>query len=121
MHEVALSRQVARIVTRAAAGRRVTRVEVEVGQLRQVVPAVLEYAWTFVVAGTPLASARLAVTAVPVTVRCGACGAESLLGDEVRFDCRACGAPGGTLIRGEEFRVCSIDVDEAGTPASGEG
>nr|NLI51080.1 hydrogenase maturation nickel metallochaperone HypA [Propionibacterium sp.] len=121
MHEVALSRQIARIVERAAAGRRVTRVEVEVGQLRQVVPEALRYAWTFVVAGTPLASAGLVVTAVPATVRCAACGAEATLDAEVRFDCGACGAPGATLVRGEEFRVCTIDVDGPGTPASGEG
>lgn len=48
MHEVALSRQLARIVSRNAAGREVLEVELEVGHLRQVVPEALHFAWSAV-------------------------------------------------------------------------
>ena len=44
MHAVALSRQLARIVSRNAAGREVLEVELEVGHLRQVVPEALYFA-----------------------------------------------------------------------------
>lgn len=112
MHELALSRQVARIVSRAAAGRRVVTVHVLVGHLRQVVPEAFDHAWHATVRRTDLASAELVITAVPAVVACDACGAETVLGAEPRFDCGACGGTATRVVRGEEFRVSAIDVDD---------
>lgn len=112
MHELALSQQVARLVTRAAAGRRVAAVHLEVGHLRQVTPEALEHAWVATVNRTPLASARLVVTAVPAAVLCADCHAETVLAGVPRFDCGACGSHDTRVVRGEEFRLTAIDVDD---------
>lgn len=112
VHEVALSQQLARMVTRAASGRRVVAVHVEVGHLRQVVPEALHHAWRATTQRTPLASARLVTTAIPAVVRCGSCGADTTLADEPRFDCSACGGTRTTVVAGEEFRLTAIDVDD---------
>lgn len=112
MHEVALSQQVARIAARAASGRRVVAVHVEVGHLRQVVADALVQAWRATTGRTPLAGADLVVTSVPAVVRCDACGTTVTLTTEVRFDCARCGATHTTVVAGEEFRVTAIDVDD---------
>lgn len=115
MHELALAQQVARIAARAAAGRRVRAVHVEVGHLRQVVPEALRHAWVATVNRTPLAAAELRVASVPAVVRCGACDAETTLAEVPRFDCGSCGSRHTRVVRGEEFRVTAIDVDDPST------
>ena len=109
VHEVALATQLANIVARAADGRRVVVVRLEVGALRQVVPETLQFAWKFVTKGTILAEARLQVSWIPLTIRCPA-GHESRQTDPFDIFCPACGQTGST-IRGNEFRVIDIDVD----------
>ena len=52
VHEVALSTQLARLVSNAAEGRQVFTVRLEIGALRQVVPETLVYAWGFVTKNT---------------------------------------------------------------------
>lgn len=110
MHEVALSTQLSHVVRRAAAGRQVTGVHVRIGALRQVVPQTLEYAWGFVIAGTPLEGAQLEVEWVPARVRCEA-GHDTLIDASAYLDlrCSSCDAP-TRVITGEEFQVVDIEV-----------
>lgn len=112
VHEVALSQQLARIASRAASGRRILAVHVEVGHLRQVLPQALLHAWSATTNRTPLAASELVVTAIPAVVLCGDCAEETELFDELRFDCTACGGTNTAVVRGEEFRVTAIDVDD---------
>jgi hydrogenase nickel incorporation protein HypA/HybF len=120
VHELALSQQVASIVSRAATGRVVRSVQVEVGALRQVVPDALASAWQFVIAGTGLARAELQISPTPAVVACQACAAHSQLGPELGFHCRSCGSQQTTVVSGEEFRVLSIDVEQPVQPAAHE-
>lgn len=115
MHELALSRSLVRIVEHAAQSRPVADIAVEVGALRQVVPESLRHCWTLVVAGTPLAAARLTITGRPAVIDCPACATSTTLTDTFDLTCPACHAP-GRVISGDEFRVTSIDVD-ADAPA----
>lgn len=117
MHEVALSRQLAAAVSRAAGSRRVRTVAVAVGELRQVVPDALTHAWGFVVRDTALAGAELQLRRVPAVIECAACATRRTLGPELGFDCRACGSPDTRVISGEEFVLTAIEVenDERGT------
>src|SRR5687768_3418102 len=79
MHELAIAQSMVAIADRHAGGRAVTRVEVKVGHLRQVVPSALRFAFELVAQGTALDGAQLAIEEVPATGTCRACGAESLL------------------------------------------
>lgn len=116
MHEIALSRHLARIVERAAEGAPVRSVEVEIGQLRQVVPESLVHAWSLVVRDTPLASAVLHPRIRPATVRCTACGAIMTLRSVLDLTCSTCHHPGAEVITGEEFRLTSIEIATSPIP-----
>ena len=54
MHELSIADAVVTIASRHAAGRKVTRVDLKVGHLRQVVPDSLTFAFELVSAGTEL-------------------------------------------------------------------
>ena len=114
MHEVALSRQLARIVSRNAAGREVLEVELEVGHLRQVVPEALHFAWSAVRKNTLRGPARLNITEIPAVVRCRECKATTELREVLDFRCQECSSRDLQIISGEEFRVVSIEVTPLG-------
>ena len=111
MHELSLAESVVRIASAHAAGRRVARVELKVGHLRQVVPAALEFAFELVAQGTPVEGAELVQEEVPAAGRCRACGEESPL-DGFPLACRACGGYDLEVTAGEELRVESLDLEE---------
>ena len=111
MHELAIAESIVAIAQRHAAGRRVTRVEVAVGHLRQVVPAALEFAFELVAQGTVLDGAELAMEEVPAAGHCRACGAEGRLA-AFPLACEACGGWDVEVTAGEELRVESLDLEE---------
>jgi hydrogenase nickel incorporation protein HypA/HybF len=107
MHELSIADAVVRIAARHAAGRRVTRVEVKVGHLRQVVPDSLAFAFELVAGGTVLEGAELVLEEVPAAGRCRTCGA-------------ACAGLDVEVIRGEELQVDSLELEEAVDAVKGE-
>jgi hydrogenase nickel incorporation protein HypA/HybF len=111
MHELSIAEAIVAVADRHAGGRRVSRVEVSVGHLRQVVPSALAFAFELVSEGTALAGAELVLEEVPATGRCRACGAESRF-DAFPLTCRACGDHDVELTAGEELQVESLDLEE---------
>jgi hydrogenase nickel incorporation protein HypA/HybF len=111
MHELSIADAIVAIASRHAAGRKVTRVEVKVGYLRQVVPDSLQFAFELITAGTELDGAELAIEDVPARVRCRACEAETVL-SEFPAHCGACGGLDVQVTAGEELLVDSIDVED---------
>ena len=96
---------------RCSKGRPVSRVEVRVGHLRQVVPDSLRFAFELITAGTVLEGAELALEEVPARVRCIACEAETEL-EEFPAHCGECGGLDVEVTAGEELLVDSIDVED---------
>jgi hydrogenase nickel incorporation protein HypA/HybF len=111
MHELSIADGVFGIVSRHANGRRVERVELRVGHLRQVVPDALEFAWQLVTKGTALDGAELLIEEVPATVRCQACGVESTL-DGFPALCAACGSASVEVTGGDELLVDAMELEE---------
>jgi hydrogenase nickel incorporation protein HypA/HybF len=111
MHELSIADSIVRIAAKHARGRRVERVVIRVGALRQVVPDALGFAFELVSQGTLLDGAVLELEPVATAVECRGCGAESEL---TRFPlaCAACGSWDVEVIRGEELSVDSLDVVE---------
>ena len=109
MHELALCRSISQIALRASRGRRVRRVEIDVGALRQVVPPTLVSCWDIVRRGTPLADAELAVNDIAAVVTCDECGARTQLVEPYLL-CGACGSAKVSVLSGREFLVRSLDV-----------
>ena len=111
MHELSIAESVVRIADRHAAGRRVARVEVRVGRLRQVVPSALEFAFQLVAEGTTVEGAELAIEDVPATGVCRDCATECSLSG-FPFRCPRCGGLDLEVTRGEELLVDSLDLED---------
>jgi hydrogenase nickel incorporation protein HypA/HybF len=118
MHELSIATAVVGIVERHAAGRRVTRVDVRIGHLRQVVSSALAFAFELVTAGTELEGTELVIEPVPAAARCQACGAQTEQ-EGFPFACAACGSWDVEVVQGEELVVDSIDLEETLTSAGG--
>jgi hydrogenase nickel incorporation protein HypA/HybF len=111
MHELAIAQAIVEIVERHAAGRRIARVELRVGRLRQVVPSALHFGFELAARDTVADGAELEIVDVPAGGRCRSCGAEGDL-DAFPFACALCGATDVELTRGEELLVEAVEVEE---------
>jgi hydrogenase nickel incorporation protein HypA/HybF len=111
MHELSIAEAVVGIVSRHAHGRRVHRVNMRVGHLRQVVPSALEFAFEIAAAGGPVEGAVLAIEDVPVTGDCRVCGRRSAMG-EFPLRCPDCGGIDVEIVTGEELQVESLELEE---------
>ena len=112
MHELSIAESVVAIASRHAAGRRVAKVELKVGHLRQVVPTALEFAFELVAQGTEVEGAELQMEVVPAAGACRACGAETELA-EFPLHCGRCGGFDVEVTAGEELLVDSLELEEA--------
>ena len=111
MHELSIAEAIVDIALRHADGRRVRRVEIKVGHLRQVVPAALEFAFELLSSGTELQGAELAIEDVPARGRCRACGADTTM-RRLPLQCADCGGIDLELESGEELLVDALELDE---------
>jgi hydrogenase nickel incorporation protein HypA/HybF len=111
LHELSIAEAVVQIANRHADGRRVTKVQLKVGHLRQVVPSALTFSFELVAQGTPVEGAELEMEEVPATGSCLSCGAESRL-TEFPLQCRMCGSYELRIIEGEELLVESLELEE---------
>jgi hydrogenase nickel incorporation protein HypA/HybF len=120
MHELSIADAVVAIASRHAGERRVTRVELKVGHLRQVVPDALRFAFELVAAGTPVEGAALEMEVIPAAGVCRACGT---MGELPGFPllCAACGSGDLELVRGDELLVDALELEEAEKTAIGGG
>lgn len=109
MHELALAEAIAAIVEGHAGGRRVEKVEVKVGHLRQVVPDALAFGFELVVKGTALEGAELEIERVPTLIACRMCAAESVT-TGFPFSCSACGSSDVELVAGDELVVDTLEL-----------
>ena len=111
MHELAIADSVVRIARAHAHGRRVAKVELKVGHLRQVVPSALEFSFGLVAEGTELEGAELAMEVVPAGGRCRTCGFDGPL-PQFPLQCQACGGFDVEVLRGEELLVDALEIEE---------
>ena len=112
MHELSVSSAVVDTAVRHAAGRRVTRVHLLVGRLRQVVPSSLAFYWGVVTRETVCEGAELEQEIVPGRLRCETCG-WSWEVEEPAFRCPCCDGASVEILHGTELEVESIEVEVA--------
>jgi hydrogenase nickel incorporation protein HypA/HybF len=111
LHELAIAESIVGIAGRHANGRRVTKVQLKVGHLRQVVPSALSFSFELVAQGTPVEGAELEMEEVPATGSCRGCGAECRL-KEFPLQCGVCGGFDLQVLEGEELFVESLELEE---------
>ncbi len=114
MHELAIAGHVVDIAARHADGRRVTKVYLKVGHLRQVVPSALSFSFELVAQGTSVEGAELDLEEVPAAGRCRGCGTEIRL-KTFPLQCEVCGGLEMEITQGEELYVESLEMEEART------
>ncbi|MBX6762187.1 MAG: hydrogenase maturation nickel metallochaperone HypA [Rubrobacteraceae bacterium] len=112
MHELSIADAIVQVAGRQAEGRRVTKVHVKVGHLRQVVPSALAFGFGLVAQGTPVEGAELEVETVPAAGWCRSCGAESTL-EGFPLRCGECGGVDLEITAGEELLVEYLELEEA--------
>lgn len=111
MHELSIAQSVVAIAVRHADGRRVRRVELRVGHMRQVVPSALLFAFELLVTDTELEGAELAIEDVPAVGRCRHCARETVL-DRFPLQCASCGGLDLEITAGEELLVTALELDD---------
>jgi hydrogenase nickel incorporation protein HypA/HybF len=111
MHELSLCRSISGIVVKAAGQRKVSVVDLDIGQLRQVVPGTLEYCWGLLSQGTPLEGSQLRIHHIPAVLACRDCGVSTQLATVPILKCEACSSTAVDIESGEEFMVTSVEVE----------
>jgi hydrogenase nickel incorporation protein HypA/HybF len=112
VHELSMCGSIYEIVDRAASGRPVSVIHLEVGRLRQVVPDTLTYCWSLVSDQTELAGSQLEVDSVPVRLHCLDCGSDTTLTDQLLLLCAHCISDRVSVTTGEEFQLTSLELAE---------
>jgi hydrogenase nickel incorporation protein HypA/HybF len=110
MHELGITRNIVAIVGDAAKGRRVRRVNLDVGELSGVMPDAIAFCFEAVVRGTSLEGAALEIRKIEALARCEACGAE--LVTRTLFTPCSCGSRRLTRLRGQELNIKSMELEE---------
>ncbi len=111
MHELAIAESIVEISNRQANGRRVTKVHLKVGHLRQVVPSALAFSFGLVAQDTSVEGAELEMEQVPAIGSCHGCGSESKL-KEFPLQCQGCGGFELQILEGEELFVEFLELEE---------
>ena len=109
MHELSIAEAIVAIAEEHAQSRRVAKVEVKVGHLRQVVPSALTFAFELVAEGTVIEGAELEIEDVPARIVCRSCARESCV-TEFPFVCGSCGSADVDVESGDELFVDALEL-----------
>jgi len=113
MHEMSMAVGIIETVLQAAndsGARRVSRIELAVGQLRLVVPEAMEMAWQAVSEGTIAAGSEIAMTETPIEARCNQCG--QVFSPEIdNYLCPGCGKADVEITAGNDIMLTSISCE----------
>jgi len=107
MHELSIATAVVEACAERAAGARIVRVRVEIGQLAAVLPDSLRFCFEICARGTEVEGAELEILETPGRAVCGGCGATVALSSPFgRCEC------GGVLriVAGNELRVKDMEI-----------
>ncbi len=110
MHEMALTEDLVSLIVEQCAGRRVTRVVLEVGKLSAVVPDAFRFCFELCAEGTLAAGAELQIIELAGRGRCRDCQRESAL--ESAFDACPCGSLALEFLTGEQLQLREVEVME---------
>jgi hydrogenase nickel incorporation protein HypA/HybF len=111
MHELSITRNIVAIVGDAAKGRRVLRVNLDLGRLSGVLAQAVAFCFEEVSKGTPLEGSTLIIRELDGRGRCGVCHAE--FATPTLFTPCPCGSRDIERLSGEELNIKSMELEEA--------
>jgi hydrogenase nickel incorporation protein HypA/HybF len=106
--------------SQAAGATRINRVRLTIGELTEIVPDALQFAWEALTPGTLAEGAVLEIRETGGHSVCLQCGAEF---DHGRFDrrCTSCGSFATKVSVGDELLIDDIDIDVPDEGVASEG
>jgi len=113
MHELSLMNNVIDILHDVAKKnklKKVTKVKLEIGQMMQVVPHVLVFAYETVTKGTIFEGSKLDIEIIPIKTVCADCKKEFDVDDNI-YICPNCGSKNLGLVTGKELLIKSMEGD----------
>ena len=113
MHELAVTESILNIAishAQRAGAARVTDLNLVIGRLSSIVDDSIQFYWDMLAEDTIAKGAKLNFQRVPTEMRCLECGSFFYPAEE-SFDCPNCNSSWVKVIKGEELRVESIDVE----------
>ena len=113
MHELSVTQSVLDLALEyagRASAKRITHINLVIGELSGIVDESVQFYFDFVSKGTLAEGAQLAFEWQPACLRCRACGHEFALEDG-NWACPACQSLGGEFIAGRELYMDSIEVE----------
>lgn len=110
MHELSITQNIVEICVDHAAGRQVSSVCVEIGDLSGVIPDSVEFCFEACSRNTLLEGARLLIERIAGRARCRQCGAVQQLASY--YDaCTTCGDFNLEILAGKELRVKQLETE----------
>lgn len=108
MHELALTEDLVSLIAERCAGRRVTRVVLEVGKLSAVVPDAFRFCFELCAEGTPAEGAELEIVELAGHAHCRDCEREITI--DSMFDRCLCGSLSLEVLSGEQLKLREVEV-----------
>jgi hydrogenase nickel incorporation protein HypA/HybF len=108
MHELSIADAVVQACAERAAGSRVIRVRLQIGQLSGVMADAVRFSFDVCAKDTVVEGAQLEIIETPGLARCRDCGEEVALDDLI--GCCGCGSTNLLVIAGEELRVNEMEL-----------
>jgi hydrogenase nickel incorporation protein HypA/HybF len=112
MHEIGIATGMMKIIEKEAAKHgvsRVSKVHVRIGELANVVPDALSFAFDSVILGTVAEGAKLEMDIIPAKGRCNACDIEFDM-DKINVFCPQCEGI-AEIVSGKELEITELEAE----------
>ena len=112
MHEIRIAEDLQKIILEVANKnnlRRVCTVNIQFGEMVQIVPDIFRFTFEETSRNTPVEGAELKIEVIPVKIRCLHCLKESEISKEDRYECVNCNSVDMDIIQGKELLIKSIE------------
>jgi hydrogenase nickel incorporation protein HypA/HybF len=113
MHELAVTESILNIATeyaKRAEAKRVTHLNLVIGQLASIVDDSVQFYWDTISLGTICEGSQLHFERVPARLTCQDCSTTYTLAGELIL-CPQCQSGQVRIVAGEEFRLDSIEIE----------
>ncbi|MEX1666027.1 hydrogenase maturation nickel metallochaperone HypA/HybF [Zhongshania arctica] len=109
MHELGITRNIVDIVSKAAEGRRVLRVQLKIGELSAIYPDSIAFCFDVCCKNTVLEGAKLDIMMIAGCLRCRQCHTETT--SKTLYGQCVCGSKDLQCIAGQELLIGDIELD----------